>query len=185
MSAMCVDVGHRTRRPHLITRIRSNSRFSRFEQSDVLGKVEVLCDIYSTRVASMREVFVALGLALILSSLGLIAWGALGLRSVDRFEDFQEENFPDWWYHDDITDPAIDRIRAFYIAALVGGLFLLALGAVLAVRGLRMVKGEAPDHALVIPTAPSGERSFCDYCGGTIDPSTVRCPACGRVLKGG
>jgi hypothetical protein len=132
----------------------------------------------------LKEAFVAVGIALILTSAGVILWSLVGLRSVDRAEDIEEQWRTDigWWGETGI-DSSFDRVRGFYSVVLAGGLAVLVGGAALALHGWRSVREESPSFEIVMPQTSSGAKNYCAYCGGFVSPATVRCPTCGRMLS--
>lgn len=140
----------------------------------------------------MKEVFVAVGIVLMLTSAGVILWSLAGLRSVDRVEEFEEQWHVDIGLWGEPTgDSSFDRLRSFYSVLLAGGLVVLVAGAVLALHGWRSVKGttsfeivkETTSFEIVMPQTPSGSKSYCAYCGGFVGPEAVRCQTCGRMLS--
>ena len=131
----------------------------------------------------IREVLIALGLAIMLGAGSVVLWSSFQIRNLERAQDIGDE-WGLWYPYDDILDDEFERQRDFYSAVRILGAIGLMVGLIMVLYGFLLMK-KKPEPVAVVAQAPStvvGATNFCEFCGRQISPGAARCPGCGRAL---
>ena len=134
---------------------------------------------------SIREALIALGIALALISIPVIAWSSLAIASVDRSEEVYDEFIElNWGVNPYPLEDEFDRERSFLSAIRVAGIIGAITGLVLLAYAyfMRDVSGYADTIVCRSDVQSDGARHYCEFCGGPTQSGSVRCDGCGRVL---
>jgi len=111
----------------------------------------------------MKADALALGVIMLVGGLGLALWAEEQADSVTRIV-YPEE-------YDTYKSLAL-------IGYLVG-----ALGAGIAVYEFASNPAKpSPRSPAILTSTPTGQKTFCSYCGAGFRPIDVWCPACGRKV---